>query len=628
VAAHAGLLEADPTAGARLGATPEAVRLTFSEPPEASLSEIRVLREGGSPVGLGRPRAGGGDPGTLEVPVRRLGRGVYTVVWKVISAVDGHASDGTFAFGVRESPRAVATTERVGSQSSSGLEVVARWVFLVGLVGLLGGSAAAVARFGGSAGADLATAAAGWLLGLVGLVGLVAAQREIAGASLAELLGSAVGTALIWRAVALAAAGLALLVAWRHPPVRRPALTLAGAAALGAVLAHVEAGHAAAGAWSAAIPVSAQVAHFAAAGIWLGGLAALLAGFRGAPFPERSEALRRFGRIAFGSLVLVVLTGTLRAVDELGAWGDLLDTGYGRAVLAKVALAALIASLAVRSRPRRGRNGAPGVGAVARRSKLELGLAIAALGVAALLGGLAPPVSGGTGPSQLAASGEDFGHTVRVELTAASDQPGPNRFSVRVEDYATGEPVRDAQVRLRFTPTDDPGAPSSSLTLAESGDGEYVGSGANLIFDGRWAVQVSVRRGGDAVEVPLEVYLPVPQQFVSVLEIPGSPAPPQYTMQTPEGYIRISPDPDRPGASEIHVTTYSVFEAPVPTDRLVVTLAAGDDPPVQLPVRRLGASRFVADAELEEGPVAVGVVARTRTGTRLRGVFEIVVDPD
>lgn len=132
-----------------------------------------------------------------------------------------------------------------------------------------------------------------------------------------------------------------------------------------------------------------------------------------------------------------------------------------------------------------------------------------------------------------------------------------------------------------------------------------------------------VERDGDAVEIPLELDLPVPEQFVSVLDIPGSPRPPEYTMQTEDGYIRISPDPARPGPSQLFVTTFTAFEAEVPTDRLVVTVAAPGAPPKQLPVRRLGAARFVVAGELEAGPMQIGVVAHTRGGSRLRGVFKL-----
>ena len=583
-----------------------------------------MLDAGGAPEQLGRPRAAGGDPSTLEVPLRRLRRGVYTVTWKVLSAVDGHATDGTFAFGVRASPSGVASASATTSRSSK-FELLARWIFLLGMIALIGGAVAAVARFGGGSGTDLGLAAIGWALAAVGLALLAEAQRANAGTSLGELLDSSVGTALIWRAAALGTAGLALLVAWRRPVARRPALAAAALAALGVVVAHVDAGHAAAGGWPAAIAVAAQVTHFAAAGVWLGGLAALLLGFRGAGAGEKAEAVGRFAPIALVSVLIVFATGVLRAIDELNAWGDLLDSGYGRAVLAKFCLLVLIVAIAARNRPRKGPATGTDIGALRRRSRLELGLAVVAVALAALLGTLAPPGSGQAPPPGLMVSGADFGTTTRVELKTASDEPGPNLFTLAVEDYDSGEAVAADRVSLRFTPLDDPGVSPSTLRLKKGPGGTYTGTGPNLAFDGRWAVDALIERDGGAVDVPLELDLPVPKQFVSVLDIPGSPKPPEYTMQTENGYIRISPDPERPGPSRIFISTYSEFENPVPTDQLVVTAGAPGEPPRQLPVRRLGDARFVATVEFEPGPVEIGVVARTRSGSRLRGVFTIDV---
>jgi copper transport protein len=574
---------------------------------------------------LGRARAGGDDPEVLEVPLRRLDKGVYTVSWKVFSAVDGHASDGSFAFGVRASPSGPAATESATESRSSRFELLARWLFLLGVVALLGGAVAGFARFGGSSGSDLALAAAGWALAVVGLLLLAAAQRLVAGSSFEELLDTSIGTALLWRGAGLAVAGLALLAAWRRPRARRPTLAIAALATLAVVIAHVEAGHAAAGGWSAGIAVTAQVAHFAAAGVWFGGLAALLLGFRGATTAAKQAAVRRFAVAALISLLVVFATGVLRAVDELSSWDDLLDSGYGRAVLAKVLLFALIVAVAARNRPRQGAASPGNLAGLGRRGRLELGLAVAALAVAALLGTLAPPGSGSAGPAGLAVSGADFGTTTRVELTTASDEPGANLFTVGVEDYDSGDAIEADRVSLRFTPLDDPGIPPSTLELKRNPDGDYVGTGANLSFDGRWDVDVLIERGGDAVEVPLELDLPVPEQFVSVLDIPGSPRPPQYTMQTGNGYLRISPDPDRAGLNRIHVHVYTAFENSIATDQLVLTVAAPGESPRQLPVRRVGSARFIAAGKLAAGPVEIGVVARTREGARIRGVFKLQI---
>jgi copper transport protein len=623
--AHAGLVGSDPSAGARLGAAPDSVRLTFSEQPEPSLSEIRVLGAGAAAEQSIRPRTAAGDPSTVEVPVGRLGRGVYTVSWKVFSAVDGHASGGTLAFGVRASPTGVAASAAASESRSSRFELLARWILLLGALALIGAAVAGVARFGGSSGSDLGLAAAGWALAAVGLLLLAESQRITAASSFGELLDTTIGAALVWRAAALAASGLALLFACRRPRARRAALAAAALAALGLIVAHVEAGHAGAGGWPVALAVSAQAVHFAAAGIWFGGLAALLLGFRSASAAAREAAVRRFAGLALGALLVVAASGVLRAVDELAAWNDLFASGYGRALLVKVALLTAIVAIAARHRPWKEPAGAGDLGALQRRSRLELGLALAAIAVAALLGTLAPPGSGGVEQPGLSVAGEDFGRTTRVELTTASDEPGPNRFTVAVEDRDSGEPVAADGVSLRFTPLDDPGVPPSSLRLERAPGEAFVGAGANLPFDGRWAVDVLVERGGDAVEIPLELVLPVPEQFVSVLDIPGSPRPPEYTMQTENGYIRIAPDPERPGPGQIHISTYSPFEALVPSDRLVVTTAVPGQPPRQLPVRRLGPSRFVAAAELERGELEIGVVARTRGGVRLRGVFKLQI---
>jgi methionine-rich copper-binding protein CopC len=209
--AHAGLRASSPASGAALGDTPKAVQLTFWEKPEASLSEIRIFDTGGRAYQVGRGEAVAGSPLSLVVPVRPLERGVYTVSWRTISSIDGHATAGAFAFGVRMKPTGVAWASADASAAASPLEVVARWLLVVGLVLLLGAAAATVGRFGGTS--DRMLGAGGWLLAATGLLLLAAAQMRNAGVSAAALLHTAIGRALLWRAVALAAAGGALLAA-------------------------------------------------------------------------------------------------------------------------------------------------------------------------------------------------------------------------------------------------------------------------------------------------------------------------------------------------------------------------------------------------------------------------------
>lgn len=625
--AHAGLISSDPAAGTALGASPTAIRLSFSERPDASLSTIRVLDGKGTEYQAGSPELLAGDPLSLVVPVRPLARGVYTVSWRVDSAVDGHATTGAYSFGVQVAPGLLSATPRsTTSAISSPLELVARWILLVGLVLLIGAATAGVGRFGGSAGRDLLLPAGGCAVSIVGLLVLAAAQRSNASTSLGTLLHSPVGHALVGRGVAIGAAGVALLIAWRAPRVRRLALLAVGLAAVAAVVVHVANGHAAAASWPSALTVIAQSTHFAVAGMWLGGLAALLVGVRGQPSEEKVVAVRRFSAVAVAGLVLVVTTGVVRAFSELRAWGELFSTGYGRAVLVKLALVALMAGLGLRNRRRSVPAAAADLGPLRRTSAAELVLAATALAVAALLGTLAPPVSASSvGVPGLSATGADSTRSVRARLSALSDQPGPNRFVAHVDAYDSGTPVRGASVTLRFTPLDDPGVAPTSLALAPSVDGSYAGSGDNMMFDGRWGVDVLVQRGRGAAEVPLELDPVGPEQSISIERIPGQD--PKYTKFVGNaGFIRISPHPERAGSSELFVTSYTAAVGDEqPIDQLVVTLASGDGPTQQQNVRRLGKGSFVSNLTLAAGRNTIDVVAHARTGARLRSVFDLQV---
>ena len=624
--AHAGLGRSEPVAGTLLGASPKTVRLTFSEEPAPSLSSIRVLDAGGNVHEVGRLRGVAGDALSIEVPVRPLQRGVYTVDWRIVSAVDGHATAGAYAFGVGVAPPEVNASPGSSEPTVSRLELVARWLFLAGLVVLLGAASAAVARFGGPGVVTLG--AAGWLLAVTGLVLLAEAQARGANVSLGDLMGSAVGRDVIWRAVALGGGGCALVFAGLAlGRDRRLAMGGVGLAALIAIVVHVAAGHAASGSWPSAITIAAQSAHVAAAGMWLGGLLALLLGVRGAPSAEKAAAAVRFSRIAAVGLLVVVGTGTLRAVDEIASWHELFSTSYGQAVIAKIALIPAILTLAAFNRRHSVPAAATDLRPLRRRSRRELVLAAGALAAAAVLGTVSPPAAGRPPAPRIDVSGADAGETIRVRLTAPSDQPGPNLFVLRAVDDDTGKPVQAARMTLRFTPLDDPGVSTTSLVLARTRDDSYVGSGANLSFDGRWRVTAHVERDDGAVDVPLELELPTEPQFLSVLRVPGKD--PVYTIGVEgEGSVIVLPHPERAGRSRVYVTCVDVIKEEVPIDELVLTLAADDGPTRQQEVRRLGRGRFVADVELAEGGNRIAVVARRADDVRLHVVLDLDVPGD
>ena len=628
--AHSGLVSSDPLAGATLGASPSVIRLTFSEEPEPSLSEIRVLNAGGTPLQSGPPEAAAGDPLVLTVPVPKLPIGTYTVSFRAVSAVDGHATVGAYAFGIGASPAGVvAEPPDDEDDGTSLLELFARWTLLLGLGLVLGASVAALAGFAGTGGGAAVLASAGWFTSVIGLVLLTVVQRRTAGSSLEELLDTPVGDALVGRALAIVAVGAALivlLIGWRSTTIRRIAYAALGLASLAAIAVHVEAGHAGAGGWSSTITVTAQVAHFAAAGVWFGGLAALLVGIRGRPSAAKTEAVRRFAWVALAALLVVVVTGTVRAVDELASFGDLFSTGYGRAIIAKVLLIAGIVALAFRNRrramPRAGKDLEP----LRRTSRAELVLAASAVAVAAVLGSLAPGVAGpeAATPAGLSDSGSDAAETVSVELETASEEPGPNNFTARIEGEDTDEPVEADRVSLRFNSLDDPSLEESTLEMKPGPDGDYVATGSNLEFDGRWEVVVLVETAGETVEVPLLLDLPMPELPSSVLRLPDEPT--EYTLQDGNaGYIKLTLAPEKAGTNRMEVSLFTVFQNEATIEEIVVTAAAGDEAAVELDLTRASRLTAAGEVELAEGDNTITVVGRIAGGIRMSGRLELDV---
>jgi copper transport protein len=622
--AHSGLRFSSPLDGATLGDAPTRVQLTFVEAPEPSLSTIRVVDTSGKAYHGARPEPVAGDPLSLAVSLSPLGKGVYIVHWRAVSAVDGHASAGAFAFGVLVDPSGAAVAID-GGPPTSALEVAGRTDLLAGLMLMLGAAAAGLARFGSQR--AIAVATVGWVAAIAGLAMFAFAQARVAGVGVSDFASTAIGRALIWRLTALAAAGAAIAVAayGRHHNQSRTeniGLTAMALATLAAVVVHSAAGHAAAGRWPTVPTIAIHALHIAAAGVWLGGLVALIAGMKGAPSESTTASIRRFSAIALVGLILVTVSGVVRSVQEVSSWGDLIATSYGGLVVAKIALLIAIAILAAFNRWRSVPRASSDLGPLRRIGRAEAGVAVVTVVAAGFLGAL-PPSAATRSIAGIDASGVDFGTTVRARLTAAADGPGPNRFAVEVSDYDSAEFVIADRVSLRFTPLDDPGVTTTSLPLTRAADGTYAGAGPNLSFAGRWRIGVLIERAGDSVEVPLDVETREPPQFVSVLRPPGHP--PAYTVAVAEvAHIRFEPASHRPGTTELLVTCFSNIGEVMPIEQMVVISGAGASAR-QLPLKRNNRNQFVTTVQLLPGPNQFVAVARTDAGTRLRAVVAIDV---
>jgi copper transport protein len=625
--AHAVLVNSNPAAGSALNASPTAITLKVSEQPDSTLSSIKVTNAKGVTRVLDAIAPLETDRNSLTARAPTLTRGVYTVEWRVVSRVDGHPTAGAFAFGVGMPPDPAAlSAARAGTTTPapSPLELVGRGLLLAGLMAMIGAGVAGAAEF---AGADrgIRIATAGWAGSTVGLALLTLAQRSSAGVPLGDFFDTYAGNAIVARSIALAVAGAALLWAWAARSVwpRRISMGIVAVASGAAAAVHVGAGHAAAETgWTRWAALGGQWSHLVAAGVWLGGLAALLVGLRGAAAPEKTRAIHRFATVAAVALGAVVVTGVWRSAIALPAWGDLFSSGYGQAILVKVGLVGVIAALALWNRRRTVPAADTTLGPLRRVSAWELGAAAVVIGAAAVLGSISPPVD--AAPLGLTAEATSATGSVRARLDTQWAIPGPNRYELRLSRADTGAPYPAGRVSLRFVALDDPGTAASTLPLEhDRRRGTWSADGDEMPFPGRWRVTAVAQRGTNATAVPLDLDLDGPPLFLSVDAFPDRPV--RYTVQLPDNsFIRLTIT-SRDGRRHARVEFFEYFGEPRPVTQAVVTATVDRGATRQLVLTRRDPSSFVATGTIPAGPTRFAVIGHTPDGKRLYGTFDVDV---
>ena len=70
----------------------------------------------------------------------------------------------------------------------------------------------------------------------------------------------------------------------------------------------------------------------------------------GRPYPIERAAVRRFSRVAFGSVVVLAATGIYQSWRQVGSWSALTGTSYGQLLLVKVGLVVVLVGVAWISR--------------------------------------------------------------------------------------------------------------------------------------------------------------------------------------------------------------------------------------------------------------------------------------
>ncbi len=631
--AHALLQASDPGAGSTVAAAPSVVTLTFGEAPDPALSSVKVLDASGKVVSSGPSTGVAGNPLELQVPLGNVAEGVYTVAWRTVSTVDGHTVAGSFAFGVGVAPGAAGATATVAptSPSASPEATLARFLLYAGLIILFGAGLTGAALHPSPPRSLAVLALAAWLVSMIGAIGIVAVQAADAGAGLAAFMGSGLGAGAASRLAAAAVAGLLVAVlAIRPSPARRPWYALAAAAGAGGMLVDVVNGHAAASGLTT-LQIAVQWLHILAAGVWVGGLASLLASMRGATTDEVAATARRFSRVAGFALATLAATGLVRAVQEVGSVDALWSSDFGRVLIAKSLLLLVLGSLGTVNHffsvPAAARTLRP----LRRVGRVELAVGAVVLLATGLLVNLVPPTSNAAAstqppPTPIVASGSDFGTTVKVRLVVTPGTPGINEFALAVTDYDTGSPVQASSISLRFEPASASGIGGSTLRLAATGDGAFGASGGGLSLDGIWNVTAVIAAPDATVEVPLPVATRIAGLQIDQLPTPGAPT--IYTAHLPGATtLQVYLDPGQPGPNELHATFFDPAgnELPVQTATYLIVPASG--PATVIVPRQLEPGHFVADFQAEVGTLGADIAAPAPDGSLLHAHFDIPVQP-
>ncbi|MDP9119117.1 MAG: copper resistance protein CopC, partial [Actinomycetota bacterium] len=600
--AHAALKETDPANGALLDAPPKEIRFAFTEPPDLSLTTIGVVDRSGALVPTDPAEPVPRADRQIRVRLEDVPDGVYTVTWRTVSTVDGHVTSGAFTFGVGVAPGEVVATPQgneAESSAPSALAVAGRWGLYVGVAVLFGGAITGLVVFGSRSLARPWLLASAWALAGVGVVAMTLGERADVGVPLGILLRSDSGGAFVRLAIAIGVLGLAAMLAAFRPA--RSTLLLLAVSAGAVFLVRAESGHAG----PSTVDVLLQGMHLAAGGAWIGGLAWLIAGLRRGTDADR---VRTYSNLAGIGLAVLVLTGILRASDELGGptwWLHAFDTDYGTALVAKLAIVVPLVGFGALNRFRNVRRiGELGSRPLLRTVSGELVLAAGVFAMTGLLTGLPPqgvraePTP--QRPESLVVSGSDFATTTTVRLQISPGIVGANAFVADVTDFDTGDTLDADRVTLTFALTDRPEV-SSELELDRGEDGMWQADGTALSVRGTWAVTVLVEEGSGSVEVPLEVTPKIAGQRVEVTRVGGQPD--IYTIHLEGGVsIQAYVDPGRPARiNQVHITAFDATGAELPLHHVALTITPSDGVLFRPKLMQLSPGHFVANVRIDPG---------------------------
>ena len=116
-AAHAEYVSSTPAENAILHQAPTTISIVFSEDVNPVGSSIQVYDVNGQQITTAAAQVERANLKTMTVPMQGNGSELYVVVWRTVSAVEGHHDSGSFRFFVNPSPM-LSSMINGGSMSS------------------------------------------------------------------------------------------------------------------------------------------------------------------------------------------------------------------------------------------------------------------------------------------------------------------------------------------------------------------------------------------------------------------------------------------------------------------------------------------------------------------------------
>jgi copper transport protein len=345
--AHASLISSDPANEAVLATAPASLTLTFNE--AVAPLTMRIVDQRGTATEVTQIERRGASLAVM-MPAA-LATGAYILSWRVASE-DGHPVGGALTFWIGARGAAVPS---VVSSDNAALRIAIWATRIVVYLGLFVGTGGAFflawmrmppawAR-PRSAVATANLAGLGALALSIGLQGL-----DALGASAPALLEPVIWTAgargSFGLSVALAAVALiAALFSLRARQRRGRALSLLALLCVGCSLAAT--GHAATAA-PRVLAVAAVALHGISLAFWIGALVPL-----GLALRDRDAAMQplmRFSRAIPFAVGALLASGLLLAILQVPHLADLWTSDYGRVLIAKLVLVAILLAIALWNR--------------------------------------------------------------------------------------------------------------------------------------------------------------------------------------------------------------------------------------------------------------------------------------